>query len=49
MIFAFLPGQTPGNLVTTEHKVPWCVAAGAVLRRRYAEYAYLKSLFLHKK
>src|SRR6516162_6256555 len=35
-------------IITGKNKVPWCAAAGAMLRRRYAKNAYLKSLVLHK-
>src|SRR5262249_9227871 len=35
-------------IVAPRNKVPWCAAAGAMLRRRYAKNAYLKSLVPHK-
>src|SRR5262249_62257483 len=43
--FRPVPGRA---IVALRNKVPWCAAAGAMLRRRYAKNAYLKSLVLHK-
>src|SRR5262249_12573632 len=31
-----------------EYRVPWRTAAGFMLRRTYAENAWIKSLFIHK-
>src|SRR2546430_15188321 len=48
MVVTFLPARRRAISSHQVNKVPWCVASDAMLRRSYAKYAYLKSLFLHK-
>jgi hypothetical protein len=47
MVRAFLHRPDAGDR-HGKNKVPCCVAKDSMLRRSYAENAYLKSLFFHK-